>query len=198
MPRKKREWTPGSYYHVVMRGNNRKNIYHNTKDVQELFRIFMYVYHIAPFKIIAYCIMTNHFHLLIRSDHTPLDRIMCRINKRYSDYYRKKYKVTGHIYEKRYFSNCARNPRAILDISSYIHRNPIDTTIPMVSEMQQYPHSSFQYYDNHLLTVPDFMDTKKVLTLLPIPYPQTFQGYCLYCRSSKQSILHDETPRAFV
>ena len=123
---------------------------------------------------------------------------MCRINKRYSDYYRKKYKVTGHIYEKRYFSNCASNPRAILDISSYIHRNPIDTTIPMVSEMQQYPHSSFQYYDNHLLTVPDFMDTKKVLTLLPIPYPQTFQGYCLYCRSSKQSILHDETPRAFV
>lgn len=72
MPRHRRQWQTQLFYHVVMRGNNRQNIFNDTLDYREFFRALAYVYDKHPFTIIGYCIMNNHYHLLIRSPKVPL------------------------------------------------------------------------------------------------------------------------------
>jgi putative transposase len=132
-----RHWLPGGIYHVAMRGNNKQIIFHNNYDMGAFLRIVTHAYDKHNFQIYAYCIMNNHFHFLIRSDQTHLSKIMMNINRRYSDYYRKKYEVVGQIYEKRYYADRVRGPRAFTSISSYIHRNPIDTKISLVNKMEE-------------------------------------------------------------
>ncbi|MBO1912481.1 transposase, partial [Microvirga sp. 3-52] len=138
------------------------------------------------------CVMSNHYHLLIRSEYVDLAKVMARINRRYSDYYAKRYAHVGRIYEKRYFSKQANGPNAILAISSYIHRNPIDTLIPIVEKPEDYPYSSFRYYANENLTPPSFLRTNVVANFLPNPIDKTNQDYCQYCLTYKQTAEEDK------
>lgn len=187
MPRRKRDWRPHAYYHVGMRGNNRDNIFQTHEDKIHLMRAMEYTYAKHPFTLLAYCIMSNHYHLIIRSE-TNLSKIMAYINRRYSDYYSKRYDHVGRIYEKRYYSGLIQSPQALLSISSYIHRNPIDTTIPLVQNMEDYPYSSFMYYKHNNLTPPPFMNTNLIATYLPNPLTKTNESYCLYCLAYKEEM----------
>ena len=180
MARRKRNWRPNAYYHVVMRGNNRHNIFQTVEDQAQIMRAIEYTNAKYPFTVLAYCIMTNHYHLLIRSD-TDLSKIMAYINRRYSDYYAKRYNHVGRIYEKRYYSSLVDGPEALLTVSAYIHRNPIDTAIPMVTKLEDYPYSSYPYYQNPTKTPPRFLNTTLLASLLPNPYAKTNAAYCHYC-----------------
>ncbi|MCG7346460.1 transposase [Sporosarcina sp. ACRSL] len=195
MARKKRYWNPYAYFHVTMRGNNRHPIFQTEEDKRNLMRAFGYVYDKYPFTMLAYCIMSNHYHLLIRSE-VELSKVMARINRRYSDYFSKRYDHVGRIYEKRYFSKLANGPRAILDISSYIHRNPIDTKVPMVKSLKDYRFSSFQYYADSDQSPPNFLKTDLLSTFLPKPFETTNHAYQLYCLAYKQDIekVYEEMP----
>lgn len=82
MGRKKRLWHPAYFDHVVVRGNNRQVIFTEKQDFQEFFRAINYVYDQYPFELLAYCLMNNHYHLLIRS-RTPLSKTMMMLNRRY-------------------------------------------------------------------------------------------------------------------
>ena len=95
MPRRKRNWHPNAYFHVVMRGNNRQNIFQTKEDVMQLMRSFEFAAEKDHFTMLAFCIMTNHYHLLIRSEYVDLAKVMARINRKYSDYYAKRYSHVG-------------------------------------------------------------------------------------------------------
>ncbi|PID02480.1 hypothetical protein CSV67_09265 [Sporosarcina sp. P2] len=97
MVRRKRNWQPNAYYHVVMRGNNRQNIFSTEEDTYHLTRCISYSHEKYTFSLIAFCIMTNHYHLLIRSE-DEMSKIMREVNRRYSDYYSKRYRHVGRIY----------------------------------------------------------------------------------------------------
>lgn len=146
MARNRRHWNPKMFDHVVMRGNNRQDIFKNEEDIRAFFHVLHYAYSKHPFTLIAYCIMTNHYHLLIQSPEVPLGKVMFYINRRYSDYYRKRYGYTGFLYNSRYFAEMVPSPKGLLAVSRYIHRNPIETQIPMVTHLEAYPHSSYPLY----------------------------------------------------
>ena len=183
MVRKNRGWHPKGYFHIIVRGNNRQNIFNSKEDFQEYFKVLNYVNDRSPFELYAYCIMTNHAHLLMRSRLVPLGEIMAPINKRYSDYFRKKYNYVGQIYQNRYFSKEIIDSQGLLDVGAYIHRNPIETTIPMVSKMELYPYSSYQYYyDSHHRHSPHpFLKLSLLLSLLPVGTEKTAARYAKYC-----------------
>jgi len=63
---RKREFNPNVYYHVIMHGNNRQNIFGTKEDMFELLQAFQHVHIKFPFTILAYCFMTNHYHILIK------------------------------------------------------------------------------------------------------------------------------------
>lgn len=179
MGRLKRKWHPRYFDHVVVRGNNRQHIFKEPADFAEFFRVLHYVYDRAPFTLIAYCLMNNHFHMLIRSD-IPLSKIMMRINRRYSDYYKKKYHYTGHLYEKRYFSEMILNAEGLLEVSRYIHQNPIRTKTPLVTELAQYPYSSFRYYQQPQLA-PRFLQTHILIQHFRLESQRTYEHYITFC-----------------
>lgn len=155
-----------------------------------LMRAFNYTYSKYPFTLLAYCIMTNHYHLLIRSE-VDLSKVMAYINRRYSDYYSKRYQHVGRIYEKRYYSALVDGPNAILSVSNYIHRNPIETKIPLVENLEDYPYSSFPFYADEKKTPPRFLDTGFVAAYLPKEYEKSNQAYCHYCKVYRHDIEED-------
>lgn len=181
MARKKRVWSPDHFYHLVMRGNNRQNIFNNTDDFGEFFRIVEYAYQKYSFTIISYCIMTNHYHMLIQSPEVPLGKIMAIINRRYSDYFTKKYNYTGHLYERRYFAELITSHQGLFTVSRYIHRNPIETNKPIVEKMEYYPYSSYRFYKNNLQSPYLFLDTS-ILSTYFLQIPQSnVKTYIEFC-----------------
>lgn len=193
MPRRKRNWRPDAYYHVVMRGNNRENIFATNEDMYHLMRTIGHAHNDYRFSIMAFCIMTNHYHLLIRSE-DELSKIMMRINRKYSDYYSKRYHHVGRIYQKRYYSTAIEDPQGLLAVSRYIHRNPIETQIPMVKELTDYPFSSFPYYSSPHSFSPPYLDTETILRFLP-SLEKTKDAYCEYCLAEVP--VHHKIPTLF-
>lgn len=170
-----------------MRGNNRESIFNTKEDMLELMRAFHHVYNNYPFRILAYCFMTNHYHILIKTEETSLSKIMALINKRYSTSYSKRYNHIGRIYQNRFFAKEIRSRKGLLDVSSYIHRNPIETKIPIVDHLELYPYSSFLYYWDENKNPPPFLKRDLLNKLLPVPYEQTNIDYCQYCLDHKKN-----------
>lgn len=133
-----------------------------------------------PFTIVAFCNMSNHFHILMKSVE-DLSEIMKLINRRYSDYYSKRYRHVGRIYQRRYYSKRVGNPAALLFVSRYIHRNPIETRIPMVDDPKDYPHSSFPFYIDPYSVSQSYIDTSLLPLCMPPSFEKTTAGYISYC-----------------
>ncbi|MGM0899463.1 MAG: transposase [Bacillota bacterium] len=189
---RRRNFNPDSYYHVIMRGNNRQSIFNTKEDMLELKRAFLHVHQHYPFTILAWCFMSNHYHILIKPEQDSLSKIMSLVNRRYSHSYSKRYGHLGRIYQKRYFAKEVASPYGLLVVSSYIHRNPIQTSTPIVKRLAHYPYSSFPYYWNEDLPAPPFLDRSILSTLMPEPFAQTNAAYCLYCLKYKQQVEEDK------
>lgn len=190
LARKKRIWSPHHFFHIVMRGNNRQSIFNNEVDFREFFRVVQYAHQKYSFTIISYCIMTNHYHLLIQSPEVPLGKVMAIINRRYSDYFKKNYDYSGHLYESRYFADLITSPQGLLTVSRYIHRNPISTSTPLVQKMEYYPYSSYRFYKQNLQSPYLFFDTTLLPTYFSQYYPQHAKSYTEFCESEDQTTPH--------
>ncbi|WP_163969674.1 transposase [Oceanobacillus halotolerans] len=144
MARKKRIWIPNSFYHVVCRGNRRDTLFKEAED----FNVFLYmlskIKQDLPFDMASYCLMMNHYHLQIRSTDQPVSKIMARLNKRYADYFNTKNGYTGHVFEKRFHDKLVETKQGMLEVSRYIHLNPIGAGI--VKRPEDYQWSSYRYY----------------------------------------------------
>ena len=156
MGRKRRTWSADHFYHVVSRGNRRDALFKDVNDFKAFLYILDQTYEKTPFELSAYCLMTNHYHLQIRSQEQPLSKVMALLNKRYANYYNTKYQLTGHVYEKRYFDKLIDSPKAMLEISRYIHLNPLKAH--MVKHPKDYPWSSYTFYSDNVKELPRYMN----------------------------------------
>ena len=178
---RRRNFNPDSYYHVTMRGNNRLPIFGTHQDIEELMRIFQHAHDRYRFHLLAYCIMTNHYHLLIKTDGTSLSKIMAHINRRYTTAYSKRYNHVGRIYQRRYHAKEVRSYPGLLTVSKYIHRNPINTKEPIVQRIEWYPYSSYPFYFDGSKTPPRFLKVQVLKEYLPNSFEKTNQDYCKFC-----------------
>ncbi|MRX74353.1 transposase [Bacillus lacus] len=176
MPRCKRVWIPEQFYHVVCRGNRRDPLYRNATDFEAFLHILQQLHEKHKFEITSYCLMTNHYHLQIRSSKTSLSNLFALINKRYANYYNSKYKLSGHVYEKRYFSKLIQGKEGMFEVSRYIHLNPVEAKI--VKSPKHYPWSSFHLYKDPRLAVPVFMRTDILLKYYHGTNPEKRGKFC--------------------
>ncbi|MBM7096874.1 transposase [Bacillus sp. H-16] len=144
MARKPRQWFPGAIYHIVCRGNHRKNLFFDRKDYFKYFSLLDHAYHYSPYHLHAYCLMTNHLHLLLGTQADPPCKVMQPLNSMYAMYINKKYNLSGHLFQDRYYSTPVASSHSLMKTSAYIHNNP--RAAGMVDNPEDYPWSSYYHY----------------------------------------------------
>ena len=110
-------------YHITNRGVRKEPIFYNMIDKHKFIIILAEAYSKFKFKIHAYCLMNNHFHLLIELTDSSISKIMQNIQQRYAIYFNQTYQSQGHVFQSRYFSRLVDNPNDFLNVSKYIHLN---------------------------------------------------------------------------
>jgi REP element-mobilizing transposase RayT len=124
---KRRIEVPGAYYHVVTRGNNRRHIAHVDDDHRLFLMIVQSVAAAYGWKIIAYVLMPNHYHLVIKlgASEKGLSRGMCFLNTAYATEYNQRYKRINHLFGKRYWSRMIEDDVQLIRTCRYILLNPV-------------------------------------------------------------------------
>ena len=106
MARKPRIELGGGLYHIISRGNNRRKIFRSDSDYLRFLEILEQQKSKLPFYLYAYCLMPNHFHLLIEMRDDSISRIMQRVLTIYSQFHNRKYKKVGHLFQCQTASTC--------------------------------------------------------------------------------------------
>jgi putative transposase len=144
MARRPRLEVEGGLYHLIARGNNRQNIFHSDDDHKKFLSLVGAQKEKLKFYLYSYCLMTNHVHLLIERQADPIGRIMHRVLTGYSQYYNRKYRKVGHVFQGRHRSILCQSDRYLAELVRYIHLNPVRAK--MVRKAERYPHSSQRAY----------------------------------------------------
>ncbi len=184
---------PGCYYHVYNRGAHKLPIYREQKDYKGFTQILAY-YLLHPlgtpksildrlseskgrilanlgegkaYTLLAYCLMPNHFHLMIRQDSSEItiSNLMRRLCTTYAMYFNHKYQHSGTIFQGKYKNVLIENEYQWIYLSKYIHRNPahLQRTDPCV--LADYSYSSYQNYLGK--RVERWLDTSEILGRYP-------------------------------
>ena len=152
---------PGALYHVTSRGNERKNIIITDDDKIRFLSIVATAFERFKILIYAYCLMTNHYHLLLETTKANLSKCMQYINSTYTTYFNRKGKRCGHLFQGRYLAILVEEAEYLTRISRYIHLNPIRAK--MVKYPEEYKWSSYRYYKNNNKEAPSYLETKRTL-----------------------------------
>lgn len=144
LARKDKLISKNNIYHVGWRGSNRFNIFENDEDKQKFLEILLYYKSKLSFKIYAYCIMSNHVHLLIKEDSVSISKIMHKVGTCYASYFNRKYEHTGSVFEKRFDSVAIESEMHFIMEIRYIHWNPCKAGL--VHHVSAYKWSSFNEY----------------------------------------------------
>lgn len=142
--RKARERCDSGVYHVILRGINRQDIFCDDDDFQRFLETLGQTKIDNQYAVYAYCLMSNHVHLLIRENTDKISRIMSRIGSSYAWWYNRKYERSGHVFQGRYGSECVEDDVYLLTVMRYIHNNPVKAGI--VREPGKYRWSSIHAY----------------------------------------------------
>src|SRR3989339_1345623 len=126
MPRKKREESPTGVYHWIVRGMNKRKIFHHGEDIVQFFSLMKEYQKENGILIYHYCLMTNHVHMLVWAGKMELlSRFSHYVQRRYAYYYCKKYKWTGSVFQRGYKSFVIDRDEYLLECGRYIERNPV-------------------------------------------------------------------------
>jgi putative transposase len=144
MARKPRIHFPGALYHVISRGNQGQKIFLDEKDLKT-YLSYLSEYKIRyPFRLYAYVLMTNHFHLLLEVGETSLSKIMQSLLFRYTRYFNRRYGKLGHLFQGRYRAILCDKDTYLLELVRYIHLNPVRARV--VSKPEEYRWSGHLRY----------------------------------------------------
>ena len=134
----------GAFYHVTSRGNERKNVFKSKRDREKFFEYLDSATQRYDAVIHAFCLMDNHFHLLIETPSGNLSQIMRHINGAYTTYFNVKRARSGHLFQGRYKAILVEIDEYAKELSRYIHLNPVRAK--MVKTPEEYEWSSYQFY----------------------------------------------------
>lgn len=181
-----RNFRPQHSYHILNRGAYKKDIFLEKEDYQVFVDILSY-YLIYPrskyfsytkivnklevtnleetVHLVAYCLMPNHFHLLLKqlpkaTERTNISNLMRRLMIAYAMYFQNKYKHEGAIFQGRYKNVEVDTDEFLIDVSKYIHKNPEK----MSAKLENYIHSSYPAFINKI-ELPEWLHPEYVLKL---------------------------------
>lgn len=146
MPRTARVKCSEALYHISERGNERRAIFNDDTDRIRFLDIVRRNQTKYGFGIYAYCLMTNHLHLLVASHGADISQVMKSINISYVIYFNRKYQRCGHLFQDRFRSELVDSNEYIMEVSRYIHLNPLRAGMVSNETIHEYPWSSYPHY----------------------------------------------------
>lgn len=167
----RKTYVKDGYYHVYSRGADKKPIFMFPEDYEfflSLFKRYLsneqqfskarvaYPNFSEDIKLLSYCLMPNHIHLMIYLDEEGgLKKFMQSVMTSYSMYFNQKYGHFGPVFQSRFLASLIDKDNYLLHISRYIHLNP--------KNYKRYPYSSLKYYNKQ--AHPDWLSIDPVLSL---------------------------------
>ena len=171
MPRKQREKSGTGIYHVMMRGINHQDIFEDRGDYWKFLKLLRTQTHPEDQKgqplpahcvVYAYCLMSNHVHLLVRELDEGLVPPIKSIAISYAQYFNYKYEHSGQVFQDRFKSEPVNDMAYFLTLMRYIHQNPVAAGI--TSTVGGYTWSSWCEYDETMTCAVPVCTTQHVLT----------------------------------
>lgn len=145
MPRIGRVTYDNAVYHILNRRHDRRKLFASPEDFKEFKSIIARYKAKIEFKLYNYCLMPNHFHMLLRIQKgEDLAGLMKGICQSYSFHYRRHYKLSGYLFQNRYKSIPIDKDEYLLECARYIERNPVRAGI--VNNAGAYHWSSYDFY----------------------------------------------------
>ena len=126
MARPLRPLVEGGWYHVTNRGVDRMNIFRDDTDRRRFLALLEEATGRHEIEVHAYCLMGNHYHLLLRSRKPNLDQAIHRAMSLYAREFNRRHRRDGPLFKSRYHSCLVTDDSYLLAVTRYIHRNPVD------------------------------------------------------------------------
>jgi len=143
MPRKPRIEIAG-YYHIINRGVEQRVVFKEAEDYEYFEEIMCFYAKNYNITIHNYCLMSNHYHLLIELNQENLSKYMRQLNMSYAIYFNKKYKRVGHLWQGRFKSWYVTDEAYLYTLMCYIEQNPLKANI--IKDIKDYPYSSYHNF----------------------------------------------------
>jgi len=137
---------PDTFYHVLSRGNERREIFYNEKDYFRFLDILGKMVERFKVEVHAYVLMKNHYHLLIRTKEANLSRAIQWLGVSYAVWFNRKHRRIGHLFQGRFKSFLIENESYFTALCLYVHGNPLRAGI--VQRLLDYKWSSYRTYAN--------------------------------------------------
>ena len=132
----------GLVYHALNRGNNRADVFAEPEDQEAFLQSLAKTQQRYPFRLLGYCLMTNHFHLLLRpGPGQSISRILQSLTVAHTWRYHKRHRTVGHVWQGRFKSPVIQDDEHLLVVLRYIEANPLRAG--MVIDLGEYPWSSY-------------------------------------------------------
>ena len=135
---------PGALHHIFSRGNKKENIFNDFIDREKFLRFLSKNQERYGCKLYAYCLMDNHFHLLVETGDAPISNFMQQLLTSYVQYFNKKWDRVGHLLQGRYKSILVDKDAYLLTLVRYMHLNPVNALL--VGNPKDYEWSSHLEY----------------------------------------------------
>jgi putative transposase len=144
MPRPLRPIADGLIYHVINRGNNRQEVFHKPGDYHAFLKALADIKEHKPFELYGYCLLSNHFHLLMKPTGASISRILQSLLVTHTQRYHKHRRSGGHVWQGRFKSPVVQNDEHLLAVLRYIEANPLRARL--VKRAEDYRWSSYRVH----------------------------------------------------
>ena len=134
----------GAWYHVMNRGRRKEKIFSTSKDYEIFITVLMETVEMLNLKVAAYCLMPNHYHLLLHTPDGNISRCMRHVNGVYTQRYNRLHQKEGQLFRGRFKAVVVDNDNYLLEVLRYIHQNPMKAG--MVKSVDDFTWSSHKGY----------------------------------------------------
>jgi REP element-mobilizing transposase RayT len=163
-----------AFYHITSRGNERKAVFKSQRDRQKFLSYLGSATERYAAIVHVYCLMENHYHLLMETPAGNLSQIMHHINGAYATYFNAKRERAGHLFQGRYKAILVEADEYAKELSRYIHLNPVRAG--MCAHPEEYPWSSCRYYTVER-KAPDWLQRGFILGYFGQDFIVSMKGY---------------------
>lgn len=191
MARKQRQASKTGIYHIMVRGINGQSIFYDKDDFKRYLEILDRIITEEEAQVFAYCLMSNHVHLLIHEGKTGVSRIMKRLGVSYAHWYNWKYERRGYVFQDRFKSENVEDDAYLKTVVRYIHQNPVKAGI--TKKPEDYIWSSMAAYYGEKEYPPGLSQTSFILSLFDHNKESSVNIFRAYMEENEEANCLDHT-----